>query len=186
MTDKHEHSGRSSEHLLDKEIILKGLNLTVGQTVVDAGCGNGYMAREFSKKVGSTGQVYALDVHQPSIDQLSRDLTASNIIARCADMSQKTEIEDNSVDVIYLSMVFHGFSPEQQKGFLAEARRILKPDGIMAIVEIDKKPAPFGPHADIKFSPEELCQAVNMNSHKCTIINQYIYMQTFINNKSTI
>ncbi len=182
MPNKHEHSGRSSEHLLDKKIILKALNLKVGQSVVDAGCGNGYMTKEFSQIVGSSGRVYALDAHQPSIDQLNRETADTNIIARNTDLSQKTDIKSDSVDIIYLSMVFHGFSPEQQKGFLAEARRILKPSGVLAIVEIDKKPAPFGPPAEIKYSPEELCQAVNMDRNICTNISQYIYMQTFINN----
>jgi ubiquinone/menaquinone biosynthesis C-methylase UbiE len=32
-----------------------------GQTILDAGCGNGCMSKEFSKLLNNTGKVYALD-----------------------------------------------------------------------------------------------------------------------------
>ncbi|MGB2928225.1 MAG: hypothetical protein WBB70_04855 [Desulfobacterales bacterium] len=41
---KHRHRGKSSESYLNKDIILKELNIRSGQTILDAGCGNGYMS----------------------------------------------------------------------------------------------------------------------------------------------
>jgi ubiquinone/menaquinone biosynthesis C-methylase UbiE len=57
-----------SEGLLDDEIILKNLKITLGQTILDAGCGNGYMAKKFSVLVGNAGKIYALDPDKESIN----------------------------------------------------------------------------------------------------------------------
>lgn len=46
---KHHHQGKSSESLLDKAQILASLSITPGQVILDAGCGNGYMAKEFAE-----------------------------------------------------------------------------------------------------------------------------------------
>lgn len=58
---KHHHRGQSSEKLVNKNDILSSLSIARGQTILDAGCGNGYMAKEFAKLAGETGKVYALD-----------------------------------------------------------------------------------------------------------------------------
>ncbi len=71
--EKHHHRGKSSENLLDKQAILKGLNIQDGQTVLDAGCGNGYMAKEFAKITGESGKVYALDPDDISIGILQTE-----------------------------------------------------------------------------------------------------------------
>ncbi len=57
----HHHAGKSSEHHLNKELILRELNIFSGQIILDAGCGTGYMSKEFSKILNNTGKVYALD-----------------------------------------------------------------------------------------------------------------------------
>jgi cyclopropane fatty-acyl-phospholipid synthase-like methyltransferase len=38
---QHHHRGKSPESLLNKEAILAALGIAPGQTVLDAGCGNG-------------------------------------------------------------------------------------------------------------------------------------------------
>ncbi len=47
---KHHHHGKSSEGHVDKDQIMASLLISAGETVLDAGCGNGYMTK-----------VYALD-----------------------------------------------------------------------------------------------------------------------------
>ena len=46
-----------SEGLLSNKIILENLDICVGQTILDSGCGNGYMAKKFSNLVGNTGEI---------------------------------------------------------------------------------------------------------------------------------
>ena len=58
LSTAHRHRGKTSESFLNKDIILKELDILPGQTILDAGCGNGYMAKEFSKILNNTGKVY--------------------------------------------------------------------------------------------------------------------------------
>ena len=74
-------------------------------------------------------------------------------------------MEESSIDLIYLSTVFHGFQEDQIANFQKEIKRLLKPNARLAIVEIQKQDTPFGPPMDIRFSPEELIQTINMNHH---------------------
>jgi len=64
--------GKFSEGLLNDDIILENLNIRPGQTILDAGCGNGYMVKKFSKLVGSEGKIYALDPDKGLINNLKK------------------------------------------------------------------------------------------------------------------
>ena len=109
------------------------------QTVLDAGCGNGYMSKLFSGKVAAPGKVYALDPDSRAISVLKEEIQGSNIEAMEGDITVETPIEEQSIDLIYLSTVFHGFSGKQLPGFFKEVNRLLKTDGLLAIVEFKKR-----------------------------------------------
>ena len=175
----HQHRGKFTEGLLNKEVILKALNIRAGQTVLDAGCGNGYMAKLFSNEVSQEGKVYALDPDSHFIDVLKNETQGTNIKAIVADITRPTEIAPASVDLIYISAVIHGFSKKQMQAFLKEADRLLKTAGILAIVEIEKKEMPFGPPLKIRFSPEELKEIVPMNPLDTVKVSEHFYLQMF-------
>jgi len=177
----HRHRGKSSESYLNKDIVLKELNILSGQTILDAGCGNGYMSKNFSKILGNTGKVYALDPDQVAIDILKKETEGTNIKPIEGDISKKTQIEASSIDLIYLSTVFHGFSKDQIDGFQKEAKRLLKPNGKLAIVEIKKEKTPFGPPLEIRFSPDELKKAITLMPIFFVEVGEYFYMQVFKN-----
>lgn len=179
----HDHRGRFSEGLLDKESILNALSIRPGQTIVDAGCGNGYMSREFSEKVGKSGKVYALDSDRYYIGLISRETQRTNIEAIEADITKPTDIHGGSVDLVYLSTVIHGFSERQAEDFLKEVKRILRPGGILAVVEIDKKETPFGPPLNIRYSPDELMGIVPMVPIDTLRVGEHFYMQMFRNSE---
>jgi ubiquinone/menaquinone biosynthesis C-methylase UbiE len=180
MKQKHEHGGRTSESILDKNIILNSLKIQTGQNILDAGCGNGYMSKEFSKLAGETGKVYAMDMYEQSINQLKSETAGTNITTIFGDIAKNIEIEDSSIDLVYLSMVFHGFTTSQMEGFLSEVKRLLKPGGILAVVEINKNNTSFGPPMNIRYSPEELIETVDLESKDLTNIGDDLYMQTFV------
>jgi ubiquinone/menaquinone biosynthesis C-methylase UbiE len=175
----HHHRGKSSENLLNKEVILKELDISPGQTILDAGCGNGYMSKEFSRLLKNTGKVYALDPDDNAIEVLAREIKGSNIKAISGDITTTTALQSSSIDLIYLSTVLHGFSKSEVDGFQKEVKRLLKPHGILAIVEIKKEPTPFGPPMDIRFSPQELKEIFTLVPKKTVEIGQYFYIQTF-------
>jgi ubiquinone/menaquinone biosynthesis C-methylase UbiE len=179
----HHHRGKSSEGVLDKETILKALKILTGQTIIDAGCGNGYMAKEFSRLLKGSGKVYALDVGGELIEKLKKETEQTNIEAMEADITKTVPIENCSADLIYLSNVFHGFSDAQMESFLKEVKRLLKPKGRLAVVEVEKKETPFGPPLNLRFSPEELRQRITLPAKTLVKAGPYSYMQIFENTR---
>ena len=180
---KHHHKGRSSERHLNRDIVLKELNIRSGQTILDAGCGSGYMSKEFSKILNNTGKVYALDPDKAAIEMLKKETKGTNIEPIIGDITKETKIGDSSVDLIYLSTVFHGFSEGEIDGFQKEVKRILKPNAVLAIVEFKKVETPFGPPLEIRYSPEELKKTITLTPKFFVEVGEYFYVMAFENIK---
>ncbi|MBN2688703.1 MAG: methyltransferase domain-containing protein [Deltaproteobacteria bacterium] len=174
-----QHKGRSSEELLDKGKIIQSLNITEGQTILDAGCGSGYMAREFARLVKDSGRVYALDSNELAIKNLMSTLDTDIIEAFVSDVSTTTKLGASTIDLIYLSNVVHIFSDAQMQGFVTEVKRLLKPKGMLAIVEIKKEETPFGPPQHMRLSPDELTERIPLSPKETVNINDYFYLQLF-------
>ena len=178
----HHHKGKTSEDYLDKTAILRALKIEPGQTILDAGCGDGYMAKEFARELKGDGLVFALDSDGEAIDKL-RGETESTIIEPIEhDVAGRTPLKASSIDLIYLSTVFHGFTREEVSGFKAEATRLLRSRGRLAIVEIIKEETPFGPPLDIRFSPEELRREIGLPPLETVDAGEFFYMQIFEKN----
>jgi ubiquinone/menaquinone biosynthesis C-methylase UbiE len=175
----HHHRRKTSEGRLDKSVILKELNILPCQTILDAGCGNGYMSKEFARLLKGTGCVYALDPDEQAIEILKKETRGTVIRSLVADITKITSIKASSVDLIYMSNVFHGFSANQIAGFQKEAQRLLKPGALVAIVEINKEETPFGPPMNIRYSPEELKQTITLAAKATIKVGKYYYMQLF-------
>jgi ubiquinone/menaquinone biosynthesis C-methylase UbiE len=180
----HNHRGKFTEGLLNSEVILKALHIKAGQTILDAGCGNGYMSKIFSNEITKSGKVYALDPDKYFIEVLKNETKGTNIKAMEGDITTRTTLKQTSLDLIYISTVIHVFSQQQMQGFIREAKRLLKPDASLAIVEIEKKETPFGPPLDIRYSPEELKKIVPMVSGKTVQVGEHFYMQIFQNKEN--
>ena len=180
---KYHHKGRSSERHLNRDIVLKELNIRSGQTILDAGCGSGYMSKEFSKILNNTGKVFALDPDKAAIEMLKKETKGTNIEPIIGDITKETKIEDSSVDLIYLSTVFHGFSEREIEGFQKEVKRLLKPNAVLAIVEFKKVETPFGPPLEIRYSPEELKKTITLTPKFFVEVGEYFYVMAFENIK---
>jgi ubiquinone/menaquinone biosynthesis C-methylase UbiE len=77
--------------------------------------------------------------------------------------------------------VIHAFSQQEMQGFLQEVQRIPKPDGLLAIVEIEQKETPFGPPIELRYSPEELKEKVTLSPVNKLPVSEHFYMQIFRN-----
>jgi arsenite methyltransferase len=110
--------------------------LQPGEVVLDLGCGGGLDVLLAARKVGPTGFVYGIDMTD-SMLELAR-INAAKVGATNVEF-RKGEIEslplpDSSVDVILANCVVN-LSPETSAA-LAEAHRVLKPGGRLALAEV--------------------------------------------------
>ena len=137
------------------------------------------MSKAFSRALGDSGMVVALDPDEAAIATLQGETAGANIEPVVGDITKNTGLPAGSVDLIYLSNVFHGFTREELTGFLAEVDRLLRPDGTLAVVEFVKKETPVGPPLEIRFSPEELRQKIPLTPRNTVDVGEYHYLQLF-------
>jgi ubiquinone/menaquinone biosynthesis C-methylase UbiE len=164
MSDHPIAAGKSSYDLIDPDIFWPKLALTPDSTVLDLGCGAGRYTLPMASRIGPAGKVIALDLWAEGIEQLRdaahRDQIA-NIDARVADAGRTLPLEDQSVDMCFMATVLHDFMAAGiGTQALREVKRVLKPQGIIAIVEFKKEDSPNGPPRSIRLAVEDLAMLV--------------------------
>jgi len=156
--------------LFDIEGIVDWLDLSKinGATIVEIGCGYGTFTVPIAKK--SAGKIFAFDI-EPAMIKVAqenvRKAGLSNVTFSLRDvLEQGTGLESESVDRVLLFNILH-FS--ERRLLLEEAARILKKDGIVAIIHWRKDiPTPRGPAVDLRPDQGEILSAaagLNLKFH---------------------
>lgn len=165
--------------MFEADTILKNLCIKKGSVILDGGCGNGYMLKEFSLVVKNEGRVYGIDKNIDFVNSLNKNNSLENVEILTADLAKRTTFKDEFFDLIYLSTVLHIFTKEEKEGFFSESSRLLKKGGILAIVEVDKKDSSFGPPLTMRITPDELIKIVPLKPKELIELNENFYMQIF-------
>lgn len=115
-----------------------------GKTVVELGVGTGYFAVALAKKY-KAAKVVGVDISFEMIQKFKENAEAQGITNVFCVKSEENDtlLRDNFADVVYLINVYHELS--DQRLFLEEARRILKKDGVILIIDWKAEESPQGP-----------------------------------------
>ena len=153
-------AGKSSFDLIDVDKFFKELDLQKGISFLDVACGRGAYCLAASEIVGEKGRVYGVDLWEEGIELLKAaadEKSAGNIDALVSDAGKQIPIDDHSIDVCLMATVLHDFVEDQiEKEVLDEIVRVIKPSGILAIMEFMKIDGPPGPPRHIRLSPEQV------------------------------
>ncbi len=162
MTEKHghKHQGKTSKNILNAGEVLQATGLKIGDNFIDAGCGDGYISLEASKIVGDKGKVYALDVYPESIETVKKEIknrNLDNVEAILTDITDTIPLDEAKIDLVLMANVLHGFVAEGDvEEVMNNISKVLKPDGIFAVIEFRKIEGNIGPPYDVKISPEDV------------------------------
>jgi len=146
-----------TQFLKPQEVLAK-VKLTEGMKVADLGTGNlGYFVIPVAKLIGKEGIAYAVDILKPVLEGVRSRAKLegiTNLETIWADLEKvgSTKIPDKSVDVDLLINVL--FQNKKKDSILAEAARILKKGGMLAVIDWKKIGIPFGPPVSIRTDPE--------------------------------
>ena len=122
-------------HLLHKPEKIVGPYVEPGMTVMDVGCGMGFMSIAMARNVGENGRVIAVDLQQKMLDVLRQRAEKVGV----ADRIQLHKCEqdrlgiEEPVDFVLAFMMIH--EVPSQRRLLREIHDCLKPGGKLLIAE---------------------------------------------------
>jgi ubiquinone/menaquinone biosynthesis C-methylase UbiE len=117
----------------ETERMLDLIGVAEGWRCVDLGCGPGGITGLLSRRVGPTGHVVGVDMNRDFLDVAASD-GSGNLVFRQDDV-YGTALPGASFDLVHTRFVAStAGAPER---LLAEARRIARPGGIIALQEPD-------------------------------------------------
>ena len=117
---------------------LEEAGLGPGMTMVDYGCGPGFVTLPAAEMVGPAGRVYALDIHEGMVSLVgSRAAEAglANVTALLND-GPEAPLPDGAADLVTCIFVFHyRESRDGRQALAADLARLLKPGGRLAVLQ---------------------------------------------------
>jgi SAM-dependent methyltransferase len=110
----------------NRRAILEAMSPRPGGLLVDLGCGDGEFTAQVGRRVGA-GRIVGVEF----VDSIAASARDAGVEVVVADLGERLPIEDASVDVVHSNQVIEHLPRTDH--FLAEIRRILKPDGYAVV-----------------------------------------------------
>lgn len=160
MASEYDTSLEGISTIPHKEELVKRVQLSDGDNVLDVACGNGTLLGELMRKAKINA--FGVDFSENMIAiAKARHPNGTFSISSCTPLT----FEDESMDVITVSCAFHHF--EEPRAFVNECMRVLKMGGIVYLAEPFFPPlvrwitntmwVPFSKSGDVKiYNQQEL------------------------------
>ena len=138
-------TSENRETFANRMEIAAAIGLKPGMTVADVGAGTGIYEPIFSKAVGASGKVYAVDISKPLLAFIEKSMKEAGItnVTTVVGTDKSINLPPNSVDIVFTSDVYHHF--EYPPEILADIRRVLKDGGQFIVVDYDHVPGVTAP-----------------------------------------
>jgi len=121
--------------------LLDAAGLHRGERVLDVACGTGVVTRLAAERVGLNGAVAGLDIN-PSMLAVARSVPSSGAAIEWHEASAESlPLADGSFDVVLSSLGLQFVADKASA--LRETRRVLAPDGRLAIATVGPTPPLF-------------------------------------------
>ncbi|PIR73799.1 MAG: hypothetical protein COU40_00500 [Candidatus Moranbacteria bacterium CG10_big_fil_rev_8_21_14_0_10_35_21] len=149
--------------------IIDQLEIEPGMNIADFGCGPGHFSLPLAQKVAEGGMVYALDIVSQKLEAVesrAKNLGINNVIPKRANLEKVngSGLEAISADWVIIKDIL--FQNKDKKIILGEAKRILKPEGKILIIEWKSTNVSLGPKKDTRISEEEMKNILEQDGFK--------------------
>lgn len=142
--------------------VMMALDVKAGEIIADIGAGTGYFSLKLARHVGTTGHVYAVDVSPDMTRMLNsriRDGKLTNISTILAEPNDP--LLPQAVNRFLIVDVWHHI--EDQAGYLAKMKSLLRPGGEVIMIDFHKRDLPVGPPTAMKIAREDLISQMQAN-----------------------
>ncbi|WP_042338415.1 class I SAM-dependent methyltransferase [Desulfosporosinus youngiae] len=153
MLNKLENPERVTE-LNPKETLIK-IGLSGHDVLCDIGAGTGIFTYAAAGITADT--IYAIEISEAMREILHLKNNIPNV--RIEDSVQK--VPTDSCDVVLLCTVLHEL--DNIPAMMQEIKRIMKHNGVLAIIEFHKEVTPMGPPVERRISERETVETLSIN-----------------------
>lgn len=153
---------------LPADRVLKKMDLHPQDVAADLGAGNGYFTIPIAQFTKNT--VYAVDIEPKMIELLKNRAAAEQIdnIREVTSGLEEIPIGDHTVDKVLISFVLHEVPSIENT--LDEIKRILKPDGMLFLIEWEPVEMEDGPPLHERIQAKSLGEMLQNHGFSATIL----------------
>jgi len=149
----------SSEGFLNPDIIVGEFGVVSGMHIADFGCGAGHIGILVAQRVGKDGHLLALDIMEDKLDSFKARAKAAgleNVETKRANLEVlgNTGASDDSQDMVLLINIL--FQSNKKLDILKEAKRVLKSQGTIILVEWKKSGGGLGPPNELRTDTNDM------------------------------
>jgi SAM-dependent methyltransferase len=110
-----------------------------GRDILDVGCGDGFHLPRFAETARS---VLGVEPHEPLARRARQRVEVLPMVSVRTGSAQRLPVDDGSVDLVHARTAYF-FGPGCEPG-LRETDRVLRPGGVLIIVDLDVSSEPYG------------------------------------------
>jgi ubiquinone/menaquinone biosynthesis C-methylase UbiE len=138
--------------VLDTNRLLERLGIEEGMRVADLGSGgHDYYVKHVARKIGNTGKMYIIDVRSGPLSALHSSCKSHGFkhvepIRADIEIHQGINLPDDHCDRVMIINTLHQIS--EPVSALREASRILKPNGVLLVIDWFSNEGLLGPTAN--------------------------------------
>ena len=156
--------------LLDAEKVLSHLKIGEGMRVGELGCGGrGHFVFPAVRLVGSKGRGYAVDILKAcltSIEHQAKEEHWPQVMTVWSNLEVVGAAKIPSGDLDRATLINILFQSQKISLILTEARRLLKPGGLLLMVDWKRESSPFGPAPNRRIAAEEAISLAEKSGFK--------------------
>ncbi len=173
-----ENPQRDAEQKPDE--VIAALDLKAGETLADIGAGSGYFTFRFSRKLGDSGRIFAVDINPDMILYMNRYIRDKKVKNVTTILSAPDDplLTDASVNRFFICNTWHHLQNRPQ--YIALMKRMLKPGGQIIDVDYKKEQLPVGPPPEMKLAKEDVIREMESSGFKLAKEHTFLPYQYFL------